>query len=275
MTLYVVATPIGNLKDITQRALDVLASVDQIAAEDTRHSGRLLSAYGIKTPMRSYHDFTKPHELEYFLTQLRDDAEIALISDAGTPLISDPGYRLVRAAKIEGIDVVSIPGVCALTAALSVSGLPCERFTFEGFIPSKQGARVTVLTRLTDEVRTMVFYEAPRRLPDSLLDLMSVFGERREAVIAREMTKQFETVRLGSLRELLDWVNEDAAQLKGECVLMVSGCPEVKQERGVLSQEAKDIATALAAELPPKKAALLTAQIAGVHKKDVYDWLVA
>lgn len=271
-TLYVVATPIGNLEDMVPRAVKVLQKVDYIAAEDTRHSARLLQHFSITTPMMSYHDYSDQQRVEQLLKYLAQGKDVALISDAGTPLISDPGYRLVRDARLAGYSVVPIPGASALIAALSVSGLASDRFCFEGFLPAKSVSRLKRLEALANEVRTLVFYESPHRVLASLCDMATVFGELRQAFYARELSKQFETTRLAQLADLRDWVGEDANQQRGEIVIVVQGAPA--SEAQSLDEASMKVVTLLAAELPPKKAATLAAELTGVDKKTLYQYLV-
>jgi len=266
--LYIVATPIGNLADISQRAIDVLRSVDMIAAEDTRHSGFLLQHYAIKTPSISLHDHNEQQRSETLLERLQQGESIALISDAGTPLISDPGYKLVSLVQKHDIPVVPVPGSCAVIAALSVSGLPSDRFTFEGFLPSKQGARYQTLQALVDENRTMIFYDAPRRLQGTLADMVEIFGEDRQACIARELTKLHETITTKPLAELLAWVSDDSNQLKGECVLLVEG---IKRQKDSSETEINRVLSLLLNDLPVKKAAVITASLLEVSKNTAYD----
>lgn len=268
-TLYVVATPIGNLADMVPRAIDVLQSVAVIAAEDTRHSARLLSHFGIKTPAIAYHDHSDQKQAEALLRRLQQGESIALISDAGTPLISDPGYRLVRLVRQHGIDVVPVPGACAVIAALSVSGLPSDRFTFEGFLPAKSGQRKNRLERLAQEDRTMIFYEAPHRILECLNDVAEVFGSQREVVMAREITKTFETIRSGSAQEIRDFVERDSNQQRGEIVLMVAGTVKVTQE---LDPEALRVMQILLKDLSVKQSSQLAAEITGIKKKLLYQW---
>jgi 16S rRNA (cytidine1402-2'-O)-methyltransferase len=270
-TLYVVATPIGNLADMVPRAIDVLQSVAVIAAEDTRHSARLLSHFGIKTPAIAYHDHSDQKQAEALLHRLQQGESIALISDAGTPLISDPGYRLVRLVRQHGIDVVPVPGACAVITALSVSGLPSDRFTFEGFLPAKSGQRKNRLERLAQEDRTMIFYEAPHRILECLNDVAEVFGNQREVVMAREITKTFETIRSGSAQDIRDFVEQDSNQQRGEIVLMVAGMVKVTQE---LDPEALRVMQILLKDLSVKQASQLAAEITGVKKKLLYQWAV-
>lgn len=270
-TLYIVATPIGNLQDMVPRALEILQQATVIAAEDTRHSAKLMAHFGITTPMVSYHDHSRDADEQRLLTVLRDGGNVALISDAGTPLISDPGYRLVRSALAGGFRVVPVPGPSAVIAALSVAGLPTDRFSFEGFLPAKSSARRTALEALAAEARTMVFFEAPHRIVETLQDMRDIFSAVRPATLVRELTKTFETVRQDTLAQLLDWVVADDNQQRGEIVLVVQGAPEHVAE---ISVEHQRILKLLAAELPPKKAAALTAEITGTDKKQLYQLLI-
>ena len=268
--LYVVATPIGNRGDITQRALSVLAAVDKVLAEDTRHSGALLRTLGIATPLLSLHEHNEQLQVEPLLARLRGGADLALISDAGTPLISDPGYRIVRAARQAGIQVVPIPGPCALIAALSVAGLPTDRFVFEGFLPAKAAARRAHLLALAGETRTLVFYESSHRIEESLADLAECLGAEREAVIARELTKTFEQVQSGSLAELNLWLSEDANRQRGEFVLLIAGAVAAVDTE--LDAEAQRVLKLLLVELPVKRAAALAAEITGARKNALYQY---
>jgi 16S rRNA (cytidine1402-2'-O)-methyltransferase len=268
--LYVIATPIGNRADITQRALAVLGAVDQVLAEDTRHSGTLLRTFGIGTPLLSLHEHNEQVQVEPLLARLRAGADLALISDAGTPLISDPGYRIVRAARQAGIEVVPIPGPSALIAALSVAGLPTDRFVFEGFLPAKTTARRAQLQALAGETRTLVFYEASHRIQECLSDLAACFGAEREAVIARELTKTFEQVQAGTLAELNVWLAEDANRQRGEFVVLVAGAAPAADTE--LDAEAKRVLKLLLAELPVKRAAALAAEITGARKNALYQY---
>lgn len=269
--LYVVATPIGNLGDMVPRAVEVLKAVDCIAAEDTRHSLPLLRHFDIDTQLIAYHDYSDDKATQAVLTRLKDGQDIALISDAGTPLICDPGYRLVSKAKSEGIKVTPIPGSCAFIAALSASGLPTDRFAFEGFLPAKQVARFKRLEALAQEARTLVFYEAPHRILAVLSDMVEAFGPDREACIAREITKKFETIEKGPLAHLKSFVESDADQQRGEFVVIVGAKPD---EVNALDGQAQSVASLLSKELPPKKAAGLAAEITGCDKKAIYQWLV-
>jgi 16S rRNA (cytidine1402-2'-O)-methyltransferase len=267
--LYIVATPIGNLADMSKRAVDVLNSVDRIAAEDTRRSGRLLQHYAIQTPMFALHEHNERELAPRLLQQLEQGQSLALISDAGTPLISDPGYKLVHLARAAGAKVVPIPGPSALIAALSVSGLPTDHFVFEGFLPSKQLARKARLEALRSESRTLVFYEASHRVLDCLKDMQVVFGVESFAVLARELTKQFETIRGDSLQNLLRWVSDDPNQQKGEFVILVEGQPPA--EGHAVDAEAERILNVLREELPIKTAAKLAARITGLNKRALYE----
>lgn len=267
-SLYIVATPIGNLSDMSQRAIEILQSVDVIAAEDTRHSGILLQHFAIKTPSISLHDHNEQQRSETLLERLQQGESVALISDAGTPLISDPGYKLVSLVREHGIPVVPIPGSCAVIAALSASGLPSDRFTFEGFLPSKQGARQQALQLLVDENRTMIFYDAPRRVQNTLEDMVTVFGGERKACVARELTKLHETITTRPLAELLEWVSEDSNQRKGECVVLVEG---IKEKKDSSETEINRVLSLLLKELPVKKAAAITASLLEVSKNTAYD----
>ncbi len=270
--LYIVATPIGNLGDISARALAVLQKADRIAAEDTRHSASLLRHFAIDTPMFALHEHNERHKAESVLGLLRQGESLALISDAGTPLISDPGYFLVREAHRAGIKVVPVPGPSALIAALSASGLATDRFCFEGFLPAKSGARRRALEALAQEPRTLAFYETPHRIEESLLDMAASLGAERPATLARELTKTFETIRHATLGELAEWVAADPNQRKGEFVLLVEGAPQ-KEDEG-LDGETQRIATLLAEELSVKQAAALAAKISGEKKNAIYKYLL-
>lgn len=266
-TLYIVATPLGNLNDMSKRAQEILQSVNCIAAEDTRHSLPLLHFFSIKTPLLSFHDHNEKSRTVQLLNRLQLGESIALISDAGTPLISDPGYQLVHAAREAGITVVPIPGPCALIAALSASGLPTDRFVFEGFLPHKGKNRSDRLSLLSQEERTLIFYEAPHRLLAFLQELREHFGDSRAAVIARELTKHFETILSGTLVELHEKVTHDANQTKGEMVVLVAGFKPQAEHA-----ETKSFATLmiLLEALPLKQAVDLAAKITGAKKNDLY-----
>ncbi len=269
-TLFVVATPLGNLADMVPRGLEVLQSVDRIAAEDTRRSAPLLAHFGITTSMIAYHDHSGSKDTERLLDILRNGGSIALISDAGTPLISDPGYRLVDAVLAEGFRVSPIPGASALIAALSVAGLPSDRFTFEGFMPAKEQARRKQLDALKAEPRTMIFYEAPHRLLDCVQDIARCFGGDRVVVLARELTKLYETVARLPADELAAWVAGDRNQQRGECVLLVAGYQA--KEGGDLSPEAVRCFDILRSELPMKQAASIAAKLTSVKKNRLYQY---
>jgi len=269
-SLYVVATPIGNLGDMVPRAVEILQSVSLIAAEDTRHSARLLAHFSLDTPCVPYHDHSDPARTQQLLEHLACGESLALISDAGTPLISDPGYRLVRGARERGFNVVPIPGPCALVAALSASGLASDRFAFEGFPPAKTGARQRWLESLREDRRTLIFYEAPHRVLACLEDMARVFGPDREAALARELTKRFETIRSGPLSDLVAWVAADGNQQRGEIVLLVAGAPHSQGQ--ALDEESRRVMTLLLEELPVKQAASLGAKLTGRKKNQLYRW---
>lgn len=269
-TLYVVATPIGNLDDISARALKILADVALIAAEDTRHSIRLLQHFGINTPLAACHEHNERDEGSRFLTRLLAGDNVALISDAGTPLISDPGYHLVRQARAAGINVAPVPGACALIAALSAAGLPSDRFIFEGFLPAKAVGRQARLNLLKEEPRTLIFYEAPHRILECLQDMEAIFGAERPAVLGRELTKTFETLKGLPLSQLREFVESDSNQQRGECVVLVAGWTAPEDEQAV-SGEVLRILDLLLAEMPLKRAAALAAEITGVRKNVLYQ----
>lgn len=269
-SLYVVATPIGNLDDISARALRILREVALIAAEDTRHSARLLQHFGIETPLAACHEHNERDQGGRFLARLQAGEDVALISDAGTPLISDPGYHLVRQARAAGVAVVPVPGACALIAALSAAGLPSDRFIFEGFLPAKAAGRRARLEQVREEPRTLIFYEAPHRILECLQDMRDVFGADRPALLARELTKTFETLQGLPLAELSEWVAADSNQQRGECVVLVAGWQAPEGEEAV-SAEALRVLDLLMAEMPLKRAAALTAEITGVRKNLLYQ----
>ena len=269
-SLYVVATPIGNLDDISARAMKVLRDVSLIAAEDTRHSLRLLQHFGITTPLAACHEHNERDEGSRFIARLLAGEDVALISDAGTPLISDPGYHLVRQARAAGIRVVPIPGACALIAALSAAGLPSDRFIFEGFLPAKAVGRRARLELLKEEPRTLIFYEAPHRILECLQDLETVFGAERLALLARELTKTFETLKGLPLSELRAFVEADSNQQRGECVVLVAGWAAPEDDDAV-GGEAMRILDLLLREMPLKRAAAVAAEITGVRKNLLYQ----
>jgi 16S rRNA (cytidine1402-2'-O)-methyltransferase len=271
-TLYVVATPIGNLADMGQRALEVLQAVDVVAAEDTRHSAVLLAHYGLHTPMFSLHDHNEAERSGRILARLREGGSVALICDAGTPLISDPGYRLVREVRAHELPVVPVPGPSAVVCALSAAGLPTDRFTFEGFLPRATAARRRRLEQLSGESRTMVFYESRYRVLETLGDMGEVFGAGRDVVLAREMTKAYETFRYSSLDDLRIWLEQRSDQQRGEFVLVVAGVPARAQAD--IDPAAVRVVRILARELPPRRAAALAAEITGVRKNRLYEVVV-
>ncbi len=269
-TLYIVATPIGNLEDITQRALNTLSQVDLIAAEDTRHSGLLLSHYGIKKPFFALHDHNEQQRARVLVEKLQQGLNIALISDAGTPLISDPGFHLVRDCRNAGIKVSPIPGACAAITALCSSGIASDRFCFEGFLPAKSKARCDKLTELETESRTLIFYESTHRILDTLADMQKVWGNERYVVLARELTKTWETIVGEPLEQLIAWLKEDSHRIKGEIVLIVEGKSSVEQEE--ISAQAIKLLSVLSVELPLKKAAAIVAECFGYKKNSLYQY---
>lgn len=269
-TLYVVATPIGNLQDLTPRALEILRSVSLIAAEDTRHSARLLQHFGINTPTTACHDHNERDKSVRLVERLLAGDDLALISDAGTPLISDPGFHLVRQAREAGVRVCPVPGACALIAALSAAGLPSDRFAFEGFLPAKTQGRRQRLQALAGESRTWMVYEAPHRLLECLQDMLEVLGGERQVVLARELTKTFETIKGAPLAELVDWVAGDSDQQRGECVLVVEGAP-ARDDAEALDPAVERTLEVLLEELPVKQAAALAAKLTGVKKNRLYQ----
>lgn len=269
-TLYIVATPIGNLQDITQRALAIFAEVDLIAAEDTRHSGLLLSHYGIKKPFFALHDHNEQQKADLLVEKLRAGTNIALISDAGTPLISDPGFHLVRKCRQAGVKVVPLPGACAAITALCASGIASDRFCFEGFLPAKSKARRDRLQNLQKEDRSLIFYESTHRILDTLADVEELFGAERYVVLAREITKTWETISGDSVGNLRRWLSEDANRTKGEMVLIVEGCIETGETE--FSPEVVKALKLIAAELPLKKAAAIVAELYGYKKNALYQF---
>ena len=267
-TLYVVATPIGNLADLTPRAREVLASVALIAAEDTRHTRQLLSSCGIGTALTSLHEHNEAHKCAQLVARLAGGESIALVSDAGTPLVSDPGFDLVASARRAGIAVVAIPGACAAIAALSVAGLPTDRFVFEGFLPAKTAARSERLEELAREPRTLIFYEAPHRLADVLRDMARIFGAERNASISRELTKRFETTYSGTLAQLSETAASDSDMSRGELVIVVSGAPATSTARELDSDA---LLRALLQELSPSQAAKVAAHVTGGKRSELYE----
>lgn len=266
-TLFLVATPIGNLADISLRAVETLGAVSLIAAEDTRHSKRLLQHFNISTRLIAYHEHNEEQQTPVLITRLHQGQSIALISDAGTPLVSDPGYRLLQMALKEKIKVVPVPGACAAIAALSAAGLPTDRFVFEGFPPAKRGTRKNYLQTLQNEQRTLIFYVSCHRIVDTLTDMQAVFGGQRQAVLARELTKTYETIHKAALSELTEWVLNDENQQKGEIVLLIEGAREQgSDEQQLLAR----LLPVLVNELPVKQAAGIASKITGISKNDLY-----
>jgi 16S rRNA (cytidine1402-2'-O)-methyltransferase len=267
--LFVVATPIGNLGDMSRRAVEVLQGVDLVAAEDTRHTGRLLTHLGIDRPMLALHEHNERERMQAVLERLERGMQVALVSDAGTPLISDPGFPLVRACHAAGIRVSPVPGPSALVAALCVSGLPTDRFLFQGFLPRKSAARREAMQALAGETATLVFYESSHRILDSLADLCAVFGEDRELALCRELTKLHETVRVGRLGELRAWVQADENQRKGEFVLVLAGAP-AQTDPGDARLDGV-LRVLLEEGVSVKQAAAVAARLAGVKRNLAYQ----
>jgi len=267
-TLWVVATPIGNLEDLAPRAAGVLRQVAAIACEDTRHARVLMDRHGVATPLLAYHEHNERELAPKLVERLAAGDSLALVSDAGTPLINDPGFRLVRAARERGVAVSTVPGACAAIAALSIAGLPCERFAFEGFLPAKAAARRERLAELAAEPRTLVFYESKHRIEESLQDLCDAFGGERPAALARELTKAHETVLGVSLNDLLARVAADPEQRLGEFVLVVAGADGANE--AARRREGERVYALLAAELPPGRAAKLAAAITGAKRNALY-----
>ena len=268
-TLYIVATPIGNLGDITLRAIETLKNVDLIAAEDTRHSGLLLQHFAIEGRLYPLHDHNEQQKTEALIEKLKSGLSIALISDAGTPLINDPGYHLVKACYQNQITVVPVPGACAAITALSVSGLPTDRFCYEGFLPAKSKARIDLLTQLKQEPRTVVFYESTHRILDSLKDMLNVYGPEKIVVLAKELTKSWETIMHSPLKDLIEWLKADDNRRKGEFVLIVEGYDKVNEQE--IDPDAIKLLNRLQQEIPLKKAAGIVAEIYGLKKNQLYQ----
>ena len=268
-SLYIVATPIGNMGDMTERAQKTLADVDVIAVEDTRRSGQLLRHFEISTPMTAVHEHNERQICDSLLNRIEKGDSIALISDAGTPLLSDPGYVLVSQARERDIAVIPIPGVSAVITALSVAGLPTDRFVFEGFLPAKSAARRQKLEKLKDDGRTIIYYEAPHRIVEMLKDCQSILGGERNVVLARELTKTFETVHGDTLDALIPWVEADENQRKGEFVVLIHGAA-VREDTGI-DAESERILLILLEDLPVKQAAALAASITGLKKNALYQ----
>ena len=265
--LHVVATPIGHLGDLSPRALETLRTVDAICAEDTRHTRQLLSHFGLERPLLALHEHNEDAQAATLVQRMVEGQSLALVSDAGTPLVSDPGFRLVRAARAAGVRVSPVPGACAAIAALSVAGLPSDRFAFEGFLPAKAGARRDRLARLSPEPRTLLFYESGHRIEESLADMATAFGRDRPAVLARELTKLFETVLGETLGALVEQVRSDPNQRRGEFVVIVQGAGEDADAR---IAEGRRVYAVLGAHLPPSTAAKLAAELTGAPRKALY-----
>ena len=265
-----VATPIGNLDDISKRAVEVLGSVSKIAAEDTRHSKKLMQAIGVATPLLSYHEFSGKAVASKIIAALQSGESVALISDAGTPLISDPGYKLVCRARVLGLRVIPIPGACALTAALSVAGLPTDKFAFEGFLPHKSAARRARLQALAAESRSLVFYESPHRIVESIGDMQQIFGSDRRVFVAREISKKFETHFLGTSLDCLAWLQQDSNQRKGEFVIIVAPCDELEVEARKL-QQAVALVKSLRHDISMKRAVAIASEFTGARKNQLYS----
>ena len=266
-TLHVVATPIGHLDDISARALATLRAVDAVCAEDTRHTRQLLAHFGIERPLIALHEHNEDALAERVVARLQAGESLALVSDAGTPLVSDPGYRLVAAARGAGVRVSQVPGACALVAALSVAGLPSDRFAFEGFLPARAGPRRDRLAQLAGEPRTLIFYESSHRIEECLADAATAFGPARPAALARELTKLFETVLDGTLADLQARVAADPDQRRGEFVLIVQGVGDDTESRVA---EGRRVYALLSPHLPPSTAARLAAEISGAPRKALY-----
>ena len=268
-TLFVVATPIGNLGDISRRALEVLSSVNVIAAEDTRHTGKLLSEFSISSKLVALHDHNEDRSTASIIKMMEDGKSIAIVSDAGTPLISDPGYRLVNQCLSRGFDVVAVPGPSSVTAALSIAGMPTNRFSFEGFVPAKNVARKEFLSNLKFETRTQVFFESPHRINETLRAMKEIMGSKREISLCRELTKAFEQVVLGTVGEISERVASGDIPSKGEFVLVLRGSDEV------LAVNADHLLQTLLGELSPSKAASVAAKVTDLSRADLYDRALA
>lgn len=266
--LYVVATPIGHLGDLSPRAASVLCGVDLICAEDTRTSQRLLAHVGSRVPMRALHDHNERQQAASLVARVQAGSTLALISDAGTPLVSDPGFRLVRAAREAGVVVVPVPGPSAVLAALAAAGLPTDRFVFEGFLPAKQGARRAALDALAGEPRTLVFFEAPHRIEATVADLADCFGPDRPAWLARELTKRFEQFVGPAVSDILDWARSASDQVRGEMVLVIGGCPEDRQPALI---DVDRLLRQLLEALPTKQATRIAADITGQPRNALYQ----
>lgn len=266
--LYIVATPIGNLDDISKRAIDTLKQVDEVIAEDTRHSKRLLNKLGINKPLTSLHVFNESDKSIELIDKLSHGRQLALISDAGTPLISDPGFPLIRLARQENIPIISIPGPCALITALCASGIACDKFVFEGFLPAKEIARLNALSALNQEHRTLIFYEAPHRLLDTIKNMNETFGPSRQVVIAKELTKLHERYYHGALQDVFNELHNQEDKIKGEYVIIVEGAPKHNEENEKIINL---LNVFLEEKLSVKQAALLASKISGCKKNLAYD----
>lgn len=266
--LYIVATPIGNLSDITIRAVEILKKVDAVLAEDTRHTKKLFDHYEIDSPLVAFHEHNENEKVDYILAQIGSGKSLALVSDAGTPLISDPGYNLVLEAKKNGISVVPIPGPSALIAALSSSGIESNNFTFFGFLPSKQSARLKLLKTKKSLNETIIFYESPKRILAALMDMLEVFGEKRQVCLAKEITKSFETILNDNLVNLIEYLTSDSSHQKGEFVIIISPANKVDLDEAQVQLE--KILPILCAEMGASQAAKLAAKITGIDKKHCY-----
>jgi len=266
--LAVISTPIGNLGDLSPRARDELAAAELVAAEDTRRTGQLLTTLGLSRPLVSLHEHNESERIDELLEKLRGGTRIALVSDAGTPLLSDPGFELVRRVAQEGVPIVAVPGPSAITAALSIAGLPTERFSFEGFLPARLAERRARLAELAAETRTLVFFEAPHRIAECLEDMGTAFGAERPAAVARELTKVFETVYRGTLATLAITSRSDANFSRGEITVVVAGAPRVQVETSGAQLDAT--LRVLLSELAPSKAAALAARLTGARRNDAY-----
>ncbi len=270
--LYIVATPIGNLEDISYRAISVLNSVDYILAEDTRHTKKLLQNYNINATVIAFHEHNEGKKLAQIINNLKKNISYALVSDAGTPLISDPGYILVSEAKRQNITVIPIPGASALITALSASGIACDNFTFIGFLPSKTKQRQNLLQQLVSKTETIIFYESPKRIINTLIDMQNIFGENKIICVAKELTKIFENIQTKQLKDIILWLNGDDNLQQGEFVIIISGYK--KQQYSELYQQLDKILPILLTELNATKSAKIVAKITGLNKKLCYNYIL-
>lgn len=269
--LYVVATPIGNLSDISRRAIEVLQQVDWIAAEDTRHTKQLLNSLAINQKLISLHEHNEQQRSEQLLEHLQSGQNGALVSDAGTPLINDPGYYLVKTLRQANLDVIPVPGPSAVITALSAAGLPTDRFCYEGFLPARKSKRLLALQALASEPRTLVFYESPHRLMDCLHDMQEAFGAQRELVVARELTKKFEQFVEGELQQVIGYFSDNSDKVRGEFVLMLKGAELVADKEQTQLEVDKLLVVLLAQNLPVKQIAEIASQLSGEKKKPLYQ----